>query len=356
MAILNPNDWLDYSVLGNTATEWVISAGVFTVALFVLWIARSLISRRLHALAVRSDLQALHIAETVARATRGWFLFLLASFIGSRYLEIDAGIELWLARATIVVALLQLGLWLSAGVGRFIDARRQRDLEEHPDGVAAMDILSFIARVAIWSLVVLAVLDNLGVNITTLIAGLGVGGIAIALAAQKILGDLFASLSIVLDKPFVVGDFLIIDDLLGTVESVGIKTTRMRSLSGEQLVFSNNDLLSSRIRNYGRMAERRVVFSIGVTYQTPADKLGQIPAMLRQAVEAEADVRFDRAHFQRYGDFALIFEIVYHVLSADYARYMDIQQGINLRIYEDLHAAGIEFAYPTQTLYVNRIE
>ena len=190
------------------------------------------------------------------------------------------------------------------------------------------------------------------------------GGIAIALAAQNILGDLFASLSIVLDKPFVVGDFLIIGDFLGSVEKVGIKTTRLRSLSGEQLVFSNNDLLNSRIRNYGRMYERRVVFSLGVTYQTPSEKLKRIPDIVRKAVEAQEnvreavetqeDVRFDRAHFQKYGDFALIFEIVYYVLSADYAQYMDVQQAINLRIYEDFEENEIEFAYPTQTVYVSK--
>ena len=159
-----------------------------------------------------------------------------------------------------------------------------------------------------------------------------------------------------LDKPFVVGDFLIIGDFQGAVEKVGIKTTRLRSLWGEQLVFSNNDLLSSRIRNYGRMNERRVAFSLGVTYQTPADKLAKIPEMIRRAVDAQADTRFDRAHFQKYGDFALIFEIVYYVLSADYNQYMDIQQSINLKIYADFEANGIEFAYPTQTIYVNRME
>ena len=243
---------------------------------------------------------------------------------------------------------------MNTGVVKTIQIKRQRNLQEGPDGVAAMDILSFMARVAIWSVILLAALDNLGVNITTMIAGLGVGGIAVALAAQNILGDLFASLSIVLDKPFVVGDFLSIGDFLGSVERVGIKTTRLRSLSGEQLIFSNNDLLASRIRNYGRMLERRVVFSLGVTYQTPAAKLKIIPDMLRAAVESQEAVRFDRAHFQKYGDFALIFEVVYYVLSADYNEYMDIQQAINLKIFEEFDAEDIEFAYPTQTVYFDR--
>ena len=275
--------------------------------------------------------------------------------MGSRFWDIREAIDDRLNTVAIILLVFQGGLWVSAASLRFIHIRREDELQENPGVVAAMDVLSFVVRVAIWSVVLLLMLDNLGVDVTALVAGLGVGGIAIALAAQNILGDLFASLSIVLDKPFVVGDFLIIGEHLGTVEKVGIKTTRLRSLSGEQLVFSNNDLLSSRVRNFGRMYERRIVFSIGVTYQTSADQLKRIPELLKQAVEAQDDVRFDRAHFQKYGDFALIFEIVYYVKSSDYATYMDIQQAINLKIFRDFEEAGIEFAYPTQTLYLQKV-
>lgn len=261
-----------------------------------------------------------------------------------------------MGRGFTIAFLVQAGYWIAAALGHILDKRREQELVDNPGAVAAMDVLSFVMRVGVWSVVLLVLLDNLGVNITALVAGLGVGGVAVALAAQNILGDLFASLSIVLDKPFVVGDFLIIGEYLGSVEKVGIKTTRVRSLSGEQLIFSNNDLLNSRMRNYGRMFERRVVFSIGVTYQTTADKLRKIPAILREAVEACEDVRFDRAHFQKYGDFALIFEIVYYVLSPDYNQYMDIQQTVNLRIFECFADEVIEFAYPTQTVFLNRAE
>jgi small-conductance mechanosensitive channel len=351
---LNPIDWLDYEILGNTTLTWGIATGLFLFAWLALLLLRRLVVQRLRKLDQRKNsVAALNVAVDVAQATRGWFLFAIALFVGSRFLELPEDVDAWAYRAATIAALLQGGLWLSAGVTKSIKKKREHDLEESPDDVAAMDILSFIARVTIWSLVLLAVLDNLGVNITTLIAGLGVGGIAVALAAQNILGDLFASLSIVLDKPFVVGDFLSIGDFLGSVENVGIKTTRMRSLSGEQLIFANNDLLSSRIRNYGRMFERRVVFSIGVTYQTPADTLKAIPDLLRDAVESQDQVRFDRAHFQKYGDFALIFEVVYFVLSPNYNKYMDIQQEVNLKIYEEFEARGIEFAYPTQTLFIS---
>jgi small-conductance mechanosensitive channel len=214
-----------------------------------------------------------------------------------------------------------------------------------PTGSRAIKIV--IAVIAMMTL-----LGSYGLDVSALVAGLGVGGIAVALAAQNILGDLFASLSIVLDKPFVVGDFLVIGEFLGTAEHVGLKTTRVRSLSGEQLIFANADLLNSRIRNYGRMFERRIVFSIGVTYQTPADKLKRIPTMIRTAIENQEPVRFDRAHFQSFGDSALLFETVYYVLSPDYNKYMDIQQNINLTLYEQFAAEGIEFAYPTQTVFV----
>jgi len=173
---------------------------------------------------------------------------------------------------------------------------------------------------------------------------------------QNVLGDLFASLSIVLDKPFAVGDFLIIDEHMGAVEHVGLKTTRIRSLSGEQLVFSNSDLLKSRIRNYGRMFERRVVFKFAVTYQTPRDKLKIIPQIVRESILELDKVRFDRAHFQAYGASSLDFEIVYYVLAPDYNLYMDIQQAINLRIHERFEQEGIDFAYPTQTVYVHRVD
>lgn len=349
---MNPIDWLNYDIFGNTALAWTIAGGVFLLMWLALLVLRRLAVQRLAKL--RGTALPLDVAEEVVRATRGWFIFLVALFIGSRFLDLADAVGLWAVRATMIATLLQGGLWLTAGVVKSIHAKRERDLDESPDGVAAMDVLSYIARVAIWSIILLACLDNLGINITTMIAGLGVGGIAVALAAQNILGDLFASLSIVLDKPFVVGDFLIIGDFLGSVEKVGLKTTRLRSLSGEQLIFSNNDLLGSRIRNYGRMFERRVLFSIGVTYQTPAEKLRAIPDMLRRAVESQEHVRFDRAHFQKYGDFALVFEVVYYVLSADYNRYMDIQQAINLRIYEDFDENEIEFAYPTQTIFVNK--
>jgi small-conductance mechanosensitive channel len=209
-----------------------------------------------------------------------------------------------------------------------------------------------VINVAIWAMVLMLTLDNLGIDITALVAGLGIGGIAVALAVQNVLGDLFASLSITLDRPFVVGDFLIVGDFMGSVEYIGIKSTRLRSLGGEQIIISNSDLLSSRVRNYGRMLERRVVFVTSVTYETPIEKVEKIPVLIREIVEAQSNTRFDRCHFAKHAAASLDFETVYYVLTGDYNQYMDIQQAINLRLHRELMTLGIEFAYPTQKLYV----
>jgi small-conductance mechanosensitive channel len=205
-------------------------------------------------------------------------------------------------------------------------------------------------------IVFLLILDNLGVNITGLVAGLGIGGIAVALAVQNILGDLFASLSIVLDKPFMIGDYVVVDTLSGTVEHIGLKTTRIRSLSGEQLIFSNNDLLKSRIRNYKRMEERRIVFGFGVIYQTPVEKLIRIKKQVAEIIEKQEHARLDRVHFKEYGDSSLNFEVVYFVDDPAYALYMDIQENINLELFRRFTEEGIEFAYPTRTLYVQHTQ
>jgi small-conductance mechanosensitive channel len=211
-----------------------------------------------------------------------------------------------------------------------------------------------VIKVLIWGIGLAFLLDNLGFKVSTVIAGLGIGGIAVALAAQAVLGDLFSYFSILIDRPFELGDFIIVGDFLGTVEHIGIKTTRLRSLSGEQLVFSNTDLTNSRLRNYKRMNQRRVLFQLGVIYQTTLQQLKEIPEIISTIIKGLDETIFDRAHFSSYGDFSLNFEVVYYVLSRDYNKYMDIQQEINFRIKEEFEKRGIEFAYPTQTLFLEK--
>ncbi|MBL7170563.1 MAG: mechanosensitive ion channel family protein [Candidatus Omnitrophica bacterium] len=209
-------------------------------------------------------------------------------------------------------------------------------------------------KAIVWGFAIILLLDNLGFKINTVIATLGIGSIAIALAAQAVLGDLFSYFAILFDRPFEIGDFIILEDYLGTIEHIGIKTTRVRSLGGEQLVFSNTDLTNSRVRNYKRMGKRRVVFKLGVTYQTTLQQVKEIPVIITNVIKNVKDTTFDRAHFFAYGDFSLVFEVVYYVMSRDYNKYMDIQQEINFAIKEEFEKREIEFAYPTQTLYVNK--
>ena len=348
------HEWLDYQFLGNPLREWMISVVILLGTLGLLFIARHLFRSRLQKIAAATGSTYLNVAAYVVGRSKGWFLILIAVNLSLRSINASETFDLVFGRLLIVGMLIQFGIWAGAGLGRFMQLRREAQLEEDAGAVAAMDIVSFLFRVGIWALVFLLALDNVGVDITALVAGLGIGGIAIALAAQNIISDLFASLSIVLDRPFVLGDFLAIDDFYGNVEKVGLKTTRVRSLSGEQLVFSNNDLLNSRIRNYGQMVERRIVFALGVVYQTTHKQLEQIPGIIEDVIVKQDLARFDRAHFRAYGDYSLNFEIVYYVESSDYKLYMNIQQAVNLEIFRRFAEAGIEFAYPTQTLFVER--
>jgi small-conductance mechanosensitive channel len=286
--------------------------------------------------------------------TRELVLVVVALWAGASLLALPERSAIVVGRIAAVVLLVQVGIWLSAGLTFWLQRYTRRELEQDRAAATTVSAMGFVGKLVLWSVLLLVALDNLGVDITALVAGLGVGGVAVALATQNILGDLFASLSIVLDKPFVLGDFIVVDEHLGNVEHVGLKTTRIRSLWGEQVVFSNSDLLSSRLRNFGRMQRRRVVFELGVTYQTPRNALEQIPAIVREAVEAQSDTRFDRSHFTAYGDFALQFESVYYVASPDYNVYMDRHQAILLRIHERFEREGIEFAYPTQTVFLER--
>jgi small-conductance mechanosensitive channel len=214
--------------------------------------------------------------------------------------------------------------------------------------------LMLIINIVIWIIGLLFLFDNMGYNVTAMVTGLGIGGIAVALAAQNILGDLFNYFVIFMDRPFEVNDYITVDDKAGTVENIGIKTTRLKSLSGEQLIFSNSDLTKSRIHNYKRMDTRRIAFKVEVVYDTPPELIRQIPALLKEIVSMHPSVQFDRAHFSSLGDSSLVFEVVYIVLSAEYIEYMDIQQDINFQIFEKFNELGIEFAYPTSTVFLKR--
>jgi small-conductance mechanosensitive channel len=345
-------DLLKSTYYGNTLLTWILAFSVMVFMFIVLRLAKRPVLKRLTRLTDQTKTQWDDLVVDLLQKTRVFLLAVVAFYAGLLVLDLPSKIENLTVKVLIMAFLAQGAIWADALVVYLIKLLVEKKTEEDVSSVAMITMFGFVSRVAVWSIVILLALDNIGINVTALVAGLGIGGVAIALASQNVLGDLFASISIVLDKPFVIGDFIIVGDMLGSVEHIGIKTTRVRSLFGEQLVFSNNDLLNSRIRNYKRMDERRVVFSIGVVYQTPYEKLSAIPGMVRKIVEEQEQTRFDRAHFSKYGDFALIYEIVYYVKIPDYNAYMDIQEAINLEIYRTFHEEGIDFAYPTQTVFM----
>ena len=338
----------------NGPDAWLLAGAIVLTLLAAVWLARAIAVRVVMRIARRTDLHLDDALIAAVRATKLWLLTPLALYAGASALEIPPRLDRLLENAAMVALVAQFAIWVNRWLLRWLALRAEAARAVDPAATTTVNLLGFVGRVLVWAMALLIALDQLGFNVTALVAGLGIGGIAVALALQNILGDLFASMAIVLDKPFQVGDFIIVGDKPGTVEKVGLKTTRVKSLWGEQLVFANAQLLNAQIKNYKRMKERRIAFGIGVTYETPAEKLRALPGWLKAAVEAQPDVRFDRAHFKEYADFALNFEIVYYVLSPDYNLYMDRQQAINLAIFDKLAQEGVQFAYPTRTLYLRQ--
>jgi small-conductance mechanosensitive channel len=322
---------------------------VCVVFVFLLALQRFLKSH--FGTSARTGNQLDDLALDLVASIRISVLLVVAIYAGSLLLPMPRW-ALIVGTVTAIVLALQLGICgnriIAYAIRRLVERHSQED-----SGVAnAAGAIGFLTRAALWSGVALLILGTLRINITALVAGLGIGGVAVALALQNILGDLFASLSILLDKPFAVGHFIVVDDVAGTVEHVGIKSTRIRSLSGEEIILANGDLLKCRIHNYKKLLERRVLFTFGITYNTPSEKLAAVPAAVRGIIEKIPKTRFDRAHFKEFGDSALNFEVVYFVLDQDYNLYMDIQQQINLAMVRRFAEESIEFAFPTRTLYV----
>lgn len=342
---------LEQQFFGHPLWRYLAAAGSY-LALAIFLFALVPIARRIAAKRVSKDLSALPVA--ILARTRQGILTLVALAVALHWIPLTPGL-LKATNVVIVVGLgLQLGFFIIGAVEFFFDREESRRAAEEAAPVGSFGILRLLARGLVWVTVLLIVLSNVGVDVTGLAASLGIGGIAVALAAQNILGDLFGSLSIVLDRPFEVGHFIVVGEHSGTVERVGLKTTRVRSINGEQLVFSNADLLSSRIRNFRRMQERRIVFQFGLLYSSATATLRAVPSIVKEIIAAQPNARFDRAHFQKFGASSLDFEVVYYVTSSDYAQYMDLQQEINLALFDRLKAEGLDFAFPTTTVHLEQ--
>ncbi|OQX81668.1 MAG: mechanosensitive ion channel protein MscS [Candidatus Omnitrophica bacterium 4484_70.1] len=347
--------FLNIKLVGNTLLDYIISFIILLIAFFLIRIFRKVVLNRLRKWVQKTETTLDDfIVNNILGKTLLPLLYFGAFYISLNLLQLTSLLKkimnvLGMALITFFVTRLIIEVLSYALKIYWMKQGKKEALERSLKGILR------VAKILIWGLAIIFFLDNLGFKVSTVLAGLGIGGVAVALAAQAILKDLFSYFSIIFDRPFEVGDFIIVDDFLGTVEYIGIKTTRIRSLGGEQLVFSNTDLTDSRVRNYKRMEKRRVVFQFGVTYDTPVEKLKKIPKIVEEIIKSVKDTIFDRAHFFSYGDFSLIFEVVYYVLGSDYNKYMDIQQEINLKLKEEFEKERIEFAFPTQTLYVHSL-
>ena len=335
--------------LVNLVAALVVALGAYLVVSLALRFALG----RLTKIAERTTTRADDVIVEVLSGTSRWLVLLVARLFGVGLLDLT---DRWAGRVSqlwFLAVALQMAMWANRLVTISLRRYAERHAVSSPNSVsAAATLMSWGVRTLLWSIVILAMLSNVGVNITAFVASLGVGGIAVALAAQNILGDLFASVAIAADKPFEVGDFIVFGGVAGSVEVVGIKTTRIRSIGGEQIVMSNTELLKQTVNNYKRLMQRRIVFSFGVTYDTTPDQAEEIPVVVQRIVESSKQLRFDRAHFKSFGDSSLVYEVVYIVLDPGYSTYMDEQQRVNVALMRALAARGIEFAFPTRTVHI----
>lgn len=349
-------DILAREYFGNSVQDYGVAVVVFILVWIGLWILKNVVIKRLTRWAEGTRTNIDNIITGVLRRVGPVVYLFLALWLATRGLNLDNSVRRILEIIFVIILTIKV-VQLAQDVVRFLlETWVERSQMDEAGSTFVIRYMMTIFRAVLWAGGLVFVLDNLGIHVTSIVAGLGIGGIAVALAAQAVLGDAFSSFAIFMDKPFQVGDFIIVGDLMGTVEQVGFKTTRIRSLGGEQIVMSNSDLTSSRIRNYKRMQTRRIVFKIGVVYQTPAEKVKAIPGMIKEILEGSELAKFDRAHFLSFGDFALIYEVVYYVQSPDYNVYMDTQQHINVALMEKFEKEGIEFAYPTQQLFVTSVQ
>lgn len=341
--------------LGNSVQSWVTAIVALMVAMTAIYFIKRLLIVRLKAWSARTSTGLDDFIVSVTERSVVPLMYLAAVYFSIRTLTISATADKVVHIAYLFAFTFFVLRILSAVIREAIFSFIKSKTEKQEKQKEAKGLL-IIVNIVIWMLGIVFLIDNLGYDVTTIIAGLGIGGIAIALAAQTILGDLFSYFVIFFDRPFEIGDFIVVEDKPGTVEYIGIKTTRLKTLGGEQLICSNTYLTNSRVHNFKRMEERRIAFKLGVTYQTPHAKLRRIPGIVKEIIDRKSELRFDRGHFSNFGDFSLDFEFVYYVLSPDYALFMNKQQDIYLDVAEAFEREEIEFAYPTQTVFIPKEE
>lgn len=345
--------------LGTDLLKWAIILCLTAVVWAVLKFVKTRFSRRITAMASRTSAHWDDILARCLQKTHGAFLLMASLYLSAQFAGADLRTLSLLYKFFVVGMFFQTALWgneiLAYGLGRYLTRHYGSGSaeKEKQDALSTYSVINVTAKFILWTVLFLLLLDNLGVNITALVTGLGIGGIAIALAVQNILGDIFASLTIVMDRPFEVGDFIVVDDRSGTVEAIGLKTSRVRALSGEQLIFPNKKLVETDIQNFKRMEQRRIDFTFKVDYQTSAEVIREIPQRVAEIVKKHPQVKFDRSHLSKLGDSALEFQTIYIILSSDYTLYMDIQQQINMDIFQLITELKADFWYPTKVVIDN---
>jgi len=341
-----------YPLAGNTVGDFSIAIVAFILFLVVFKLFQMVVLVRLKRLAEKTETDIDDALVSIIKSLKPPFYLFLSFYAATFFLTLDGVLK----KVIDVVLIVWLVMQIVIAVQILIDyvVRKRAGKEEDIAAENAINILGKISKVTLWIIGLLFIFSNLGFDVTSLMAGLGIGGIAIALALQNILSELFSSFAIYFDKPFAPGDFIVVGDKKGVIEKIGIKTTRMRALQGEEIVISNKELTSAQIQNFKKMKERRVSFSFGVTYETPTSKVKNISNIVKDIIDGEAGANFDRAHFSRFDDSALNFDVVYYVKSGDYADYMNVQQNINIKIMEAFEEMGVTMAYPTQTIYLQK--
>jgi small-conductance mechanosensitive channel len=316
-----------------------------------MFVAKAFVRKKFATIAEKTDTILDDLIVEIAKKTNRFFIIILSLYVATHFADVSQILKLRIHQALTVVTGIQLFLWLDGIISIFINDRLSERINGKLYESPMATVTLVVARIAIISLILIAILDNLGVNVSTLVTGFGIGGVAVALSVQKILGDLFSSMSIALDKPFKIGEFIVVDEFMGSIERVGLKTTRIRSLSGELLIFPNSALLESRIRNYSKMLERRVVLRLGVIYDTKAEVLLEACEKIKTLINNAQGVRLERGHFADFSASSLDLEFVYWIESGDYSEYMTRKQDLHIEIKKYFDNAGIEFAFPTQTIH-----
>jgi len=349
--MLNLSYFEQFNLWSNSGADYVTAAIIFVIALVVLKVFQVAVLHRLRALTKKTDTDIDDLVIGMFDKLRPPFYIAISLYLGIQKLTLS-GLADSLVNGLIILVLVYYAVYVAQELVNYGTQKivSNKDGEDEADPTAIRTINSLL-KMVLWVIAGIMILSNWGVNVSSLIAGLGIGGIALAFAFQNILEDVFSSFSILIDKPFRVGDFIQSGSDYGTVEKVGIKTTRIRTPQGEELVMSNRELTSARINNFGKLKRRRNLFTVGATYETPSDKLKKVPNLVEEAVKSVESVTFDRVHFKNFGDSSLDFEIVYYAETDDYAQYMDLQHEVKFAIKEAFDKEGIEFAYPTVTQY-----